>query len=422
MSIHPTIHIPRFACAILVAFVLPSVASAQDASEALVALSLDDATALAIQRQPLLDALDAEARSARQRALAAGELPDPRLSFGISDLTIEGSDRFTLREESDTQIMAGIRQDFPRADKRRLKRERAEQEAETFDAERLATGRRIARETGLAWLDVWKAEESRSLANRTLAEAERQVQSAEISYTAGRGSQAEYLAAKVEAEALRDQVDGFAQQSRHYRNALARWIGEAAFNPVYPDLPPETPPDATALSAALLTHPHFLAEARKVTTAQTDVQLARQDYRPDWALTVGYGHRPEFADYAQLQVEIPLPVFTSSRQDRQFEAALGMEASQQSRLDDALREHRAEIRMNAEDWQLLQERLQRYDRLLLPQAESRVNAALAAYGSGSGALRDVLDARRRALDLAMQKLDLQADSARHQVQLRYFAP
>ncbi len=425
MSIVTTVRVTRFTRCVLLAafsFVLPAVARAQGAPDASVALSLGDAAALAVRRQPQIDALEAEAGSARQRATAAGELPDPRLSFGISDLTLQGSDRFTLREESDTQITAGIRQDFPRADKRRLKRERAEHEAEAFDAERLATERTIARDAGLAWLDVWKAEASRRIANQTLAEAERQEHAMEIAYTAGRGSQAEFLAAKIEAESLRDQIDGFAQQSRHYRNGLARWIGGAAFDPISSELPAEIAPDAVSLSAALVTHPHFVAEARKVATAEADVELARQDYRPDWALTVGYGHRPAFADYAQVQVEIPLPVFTANRQDQQLQAALGMEAAQQFRLDDALRGHRAEIQLNAEDWTLLQERLSRYDRLLLPQAESRVNAAIAAYGAGSGALRDVLDARRRALEIAMQRLDLQADSARHQVQLHYFAP
>ena len=125
-----------------------------------VALEFDAATTLAIQRQPQLDALNADARAARERAIAAGQLPDPTLNVGISDLTLEGADRFTLRRESDTQIMAGVRQAFPRAAKRQLRRERAEHEAETFDAERSATERVIARETGLAWLDVWKAEES----------------------------------------------------------------------------------------------------------------------------------------------------------------------------------------------------------------------------------------------------------------------
>lgn len=121
-------------------------------------------------------------------------------------------------------------------------------------------------------------------------------------------------------------------------------------------------------------------------------------------------------------MEIPLPVFAGKRQDKQLASAVSMQAAQQARLDDALREHRAEIRMNADDWSRLQARLARYDSSLLPQSKARIEAALSSYGAGSGTLKDVLDARRMALELAMQKLDLQLDSARHQVQLRYFAP
>lgn len=390
--------------------------------DVLVALSLDDAAELAIQKQPQLQAFDAEAEAARERAIVAAQLPDPTLDVGISDLTLEGRDRFTLRKESDTQIMAGVRQAFPRAAKRALRRERAEHEAETFDAERSAAERTIARETGLAWLEVWKAEESLRLTKASLVEAERQVQAATIAYSANRATQAEVLATRVAVESLHDQRDGFAQSARHYRNNLARWIGDAAFNPLCPDLPEERTPDAPALIAALKTHPHFLAEAKKVAVAETDIGLARQDYRPDWAMSLGYGHRPAFADYAQLQFEIGLPVFSANRQDKQLSSAVAMQAAQQARLDDALREHVAEIRMNADDWQRLQARLTRYDESLLPQSKARIEAALSSYGAGSGLLKDVLDARRMALDIAMQKLDLQLDSAKHQVQLRYFAP
>ncbi len=399
-----------------------SVVQANDDAKALVALSLDDAASLAIQRQPQLDAFDAEARAARQRAIAAGQLPDPTLNVGISDLTLEGGNRFTLQNESDTQIMAGVRQAFPRAEKLRLRRERAEEEAETFDAERSAAERKIARETGLSWLEVWKAEQSLSVTNASLIEAERQVKAVTIALSANRATQAEVLAARVDAEALRDRADGYRQSARHARNQLARWIGEAAFNPICPELPPETAPDAPVLIAALATHPHFLAEARKVAVAETDVSLAKQDYRPDWAIALGYGYRPQFADYAQVQLEIPLPIFSANRQDKQLESARAMQSAQEARLADALREHTAEIRLNSDDWQRLQERLSRYDSSLLPRSKARIDAALASYGAGSGTLKDVLDARRMALELAMQKLDLQLDSAKHQVQLRYFAP
>ncbi len=401
---------------------MATIALAQDADHTAPALSLDAAAALAIQGQPQLDALDAESRAASERAVAAGQLPDPTLNFGISDLTLEGRDRFTLRKESDTQIMAGVRQAFPLAAKRQLRRERAEREAETFGAERSAAERLIARATGLAWLEVWKAEQSRQLTLSSLREAERQVEAVTIALSANRANQAEVLAARVEAEALRDAADGYAQSARHYRNNLARWIGEAAFAPLCPDLPAETPPDALSLLAALSSHPHVLAEAKKVAISEADVGLAQLDYRADWALTLGYGHRPAFADYAQLQVEIGLPVFTANRQGKQLESARAMQLAQQARLADALREQRAEIRMNVDDWQQLQLRLRRYDDSLLPQSKARTEAALVAYGAATATLKDVLDARRMALEIAMQKLDLQLDAAKHQVQLRYFAP
>ncbi|MES2885359.1 MAG: TolC family protein [Pseudomonadota bacterium] len=397
-------------------------APAADPLTPAIALGLDDAAALAIERQPQLEAFTADAEAARARAIAAGQLPDPSMSIGITDLTLEGTDRFTLQRESDTQIIAGVRQEFPRAAKRQLKRARAEQEAETFDAERAAAERQIAREAGMAWLEVWKVEESLRLTRLSLVEAERQVQAVTIAYSAHRANQAEVLAARVEAEALRDEADGFAQSSRHYRNQLARWIGEAAFNPLCPDLPTETKPDTAALIAALQTHPHFLAEAKRVAVAQTDVAAAQADFKPDWAVSFGYGHRPAFADYANLQFEIDLPVFTANRQSRQLQSARAMQTSQEARLVDALREHTAEIRLNADDWALLQARLKRYDASLLPQSQSRTEAALAAYGAGTATLKEVLDARRSGLEIAMQKIDLQFDAAMHQVQLRYFAP
>ena len=385
------------------------------------ALSLDEAAAVAVQRQPQLEALHAEAQAARDRAIAAGQRPDPTLNVGISDLTLQGRQRFTLQDESDTQIVAGVRQTLPRSDKLRLRRERAEHEAETFDAERSATARAIARDASLAWLEAWQAEQALHLARASLLEATRQSQAMTIALSANRATPSEVLAARVEVERLHDQADGNRQSAQHARNALARWIGEAAFQPISPELPVEAAPDVAALISALASHPHFLAEAKKVAVAETDVALAVQDYRPDWAVALGYGYRPRFADYAQLQLEIPLPVFTAKRQDQQLASARAMQSAQQARLADALREHAAEIRMNADDWSRLQARLSRYDERLLPHASARIAAALASYGAGNGSLKEVLDARRMALELALQKLDLQLDSARHQVQLRYFA-
>ena len=385
-------------------------------------LDLDQAATLAIQHQPLLSALNDAAEAAQQRAVASGQLPDPELSFGISDVPLNTRDRFSLRRDGGTDIMLGLRQAFPREDKRRLRRERGEQEGAVIHAEQQATSRQIARDAGLAWLEVWQAESAQQLISQQLVEAERQVQAITIAYAAGRASQADVLAGKIDAEQLRDAIAEATQRARHTRNGLSRWIGDAAFGAISPVLPDDPAPDLNTLLGQLAEHPHLLVEAQKLALNRTDIALAEQDYRPDVAVQVAFGYRPAFSEMGTVQVQMPLPWFTGQRQDRTLAASKAELSAQQARLADALRKHRAEVRTNVDDWRDLQARLARYDQQLLPQAQMRIDAALADYRSGTGGLNAVLAARRSALDVALQRLALQFDSASHQVQLRYFAP
>ena len=79
----------------------------------------------------------------------------------------------------------------------------------------------------------------------------------------------------------------------------------------------------------------------------------------------------------------------------------------------------AEARLNHHDYERLTIRLQDYEQTLLPQSRNRITAALAGWRSGRNALREVLDARRAALEIQMARFDLQHDLARHFVQLTY---
>ena len=55
------------------------------------------------------------------------------------------------------------------------------------------------------------------------------------------------------------------------------------------------------------------------------------------------------------------------------------------------------------------------------QGEQRTAAALASWQAGQGTLLAVLDARRIALENRLKRLELEADAARHRVNLLYFA-
>ncbi len=388
-----------------------------------IALELPDAHRLALTQQPLLEAQAQAVTAAREHAIAATQLPDPKLTVGLADWPIEGAERYSLRRDDFTMVTAGVTQDFPRAEKRRLRGARGEHEAEL--AEQVLTANRlmVARDAGLAWLNAWKPERYLELLRASAREAALQVQATEIAYTAGRATQAEVLAARVSLELLRDEAADAEQQAQDARGALSRWIGnDEARRPLSAALPSWALPVPLADSLAKLrAHPHLNAETRRVAIAEDDVALAKQAYKPDWGVELGYGHRPDFADFVSVNVTVDLPVFTGNRQDRSLGAKLAEQEQAAQSREDMFRQEEAELRRHWESWQRLQDRVSRFDSVILPQSEQRTAAALAAWQAGQGTLAAVLDARRMALDNRMKRLDLVTDAAKRRVHLLYFA-
>ncbi len=384
------------------------------------ALDLQEAARLAVNAQPLLQELEAQAHAARETAVAARQLPDPQLQTGVTDLPVNTGDAYSFTRDSDTQIQVGLMQEFPRAEKRRLRGELSAREGERLDAEHNLVERSIRRDASLAWLELWRYGEALSLTRANQLESETQMQVVGIALKTGGATQAEFLAARQEADRLRDAVAGSEQSIAHARNALSRWIGEAAQRPINPDLPsaPELPSLENVL-ARVRSHPLLAGAAAKVAAAETNAALAKAAYKPDWRLELGYANRPAFSEMVTLRAGIDLPVFTRNRQDRGFAAALAQKSAAEYAVEDATRQLASEARLNHNDFERLAIRLKDYDQNLLSQSENRITAALAGWRSGRGALREVLDARRGALEIQMARLDLQSDLARHAVQLAY---
>ena len=110
-------------------------------------LSLDEAQRLAIERSRSLTAQALGIGAARERALAAGQLPDPVLTLAIDNLPIEkeqaaeapahpslakawaSGNRFSTTRDFMTMRRIGVMQEWTRGDKRELRAERYQLEA-----------------------------------------------------------------------------------------------------------------------------------------------------------------------------------------------------------------------------------------------------------------------------------------------------
>ena len=387
-----------------------------------VPLSLHDAMALAVRDQPILSGREDAIVAQEQQAIAAVQLPDPKLSVGLQDLPIDTGDAFSLRRDNFTQFTVGLTQDFPRRNKRLLQGSRqqigAERERIGLDNDR----RLIERDTALAWWDVYEAEQGRALAHRLSAESALQVQSLDTQYRNGRAPQADWLAAKVDAGLALDKEHDWLHRSERARAALGRWIGDAAQRPLGPAASAGMPPATLgALLAALARHPAISELDKNIEAADNDVALARQAYKPDVSVEGYVAYRPAYSDFVGVRVSIDLPYFTARRQAPALASARRQADAAQARKDDGLRALQALVREDYLDWQHDQERVAEFDTSVIPDAQRRTESARAAYAGGRGSFDGALLARRSLFDVQLQRLALAVDSARAQARLRYYS-
>jgi outer membrane protein TolC len=383
---------------------------------------MEEAAHLASVDQPLLTGREAKIRAEEQQAVAAAQLPDPQLSGGLKELPIDTSEAFSTRRDNFTEFTIGLSQDFPRAEKRRLQGARKQLDA---DADRAALDneqRMVRRDSSLAWLDVYESGQGLKLSQRLADETALQVQSLEKDYSNGKASQADWLAAKVDAGLATDKAHDWLHHVLRTRAGLTRWIGDAAHRPIAESLAmPGFSSPLPGLMAGADHHPVIGGLDRQIEASAADVALARQSYKPDYSVEVYYAYRRDFADFVGIQFKVGLPYFTKDRQDRGLAAALQQSRASEDRKRDLLRELHAEVNQDYVDRRHFEERVAEFDASIVPDAEHRVEAARSAYQSGRGGFDAVLLARRSLLDVQLQRLALAVEAARAQVRLDYWS-
>lgn len=388
-------------------------------------LSFLEAQRIAVQRSRQLAAQDAAVASAMEMALAAGQLPDPTLRLGVDNLPIEGPDRLSLSRDFMTMSRIGVSQEFTSVEKRRLRSARVEREADRSLAEKDAVLAVVARDTGIAWLEVFHLERLRAAVGEQIGQTRFEIEAAEGAYRGGRVSQADVLAARSTRVMLEDRFSELKRRVRNARAVLARWIGERAAAGELVEVPAmdDVPFRSHTLEQQLASHPEITVMDREVAIKEADVRLAQANKRADWTWELAYQKRGTlFSDMVSVGVSIPLQWDQSNRQDPEIAAKLALVDKARAQRDEALRQRLTEVTTMLNEWENGRERLARYRRELMPLARARAESLESAYRSGKGELAGVLAARRNEMDVLAQSIVLEIDTARVWAQLRFLYP
>lgn len=363
-------------------------------------LSLEEAMRLAEETAPMVAAQQAAVNAAQAAIEPAGALPDPQLIAGIENLPVNTGDAFSLTRDFMTMRKVGVMQDVPRHAKRAARTERAEAQAAR---ERVLLGTTLLtlRESvARAWIARATAEQRLDLLRSLQPRAEAQIAAATAALTAGRGTAAEAIAAKSAQAALVDRIDQAAREVEETRAELERWLQDSTARPLgaMPDLADlGVDPDGVLVRAAH--HRELATYDATEQAAEADIALARAEKRPDWSVELAYAQRgPAYSNMVSLQFRVGLPLFAAHRQDPLIASKQAALEQLRAEREDALRMHTATLRKNLATWRSARERVQRYQRELLPLVDDRAEAALAAYRGGRGDLQATLSAFDAAVE------------------------
>jgi len=387
-------------------------------------LTLTQAQTIALERSRQLASQDSSVHASQEMAVAAGQLPDPVLKLGIDNLPVNGADRLSLTDDSMTMRRVGVMQELTSADKRQARAQLYERAADKTRAEKAVTIAAIQRDTALAWLDRFYAEKMVSTVKEQVIQNRLLIQAAESAYRAGRGSQSDLFSARSALALMEDKASELQQKSTNAKTTLARWIGSTA------DIQPDELPamDTVRLHPAQLEsqlehHPQIAVLNQQINLAQADAKLAEANKNTDWSVGLAYQQRGSgYSNMVSIEVSIPIQWDQGNRQNRELYAKQAMVEQATAERDELLRQHVAETRTMFEEWQNDRDRVLRFDMELLPLAQQRIQAVLAAYRGGKATLLELLAARRDEIDVRLQSLQLQNEMARLWAQLNFLTP
>ena len=389
-------------------------------------LSLAEAEGIALQSDPMLNLIDANAQALDEAAIADGQLPDPKLKFSLFNFP---TDTFSRTQEPITQLRFGLQQTIPRGDTLSLKSKRTSSKASSVRAKNDDEELMLRSDVRKYWFETWYWMKAEQIVKKDIDLFKQLVDITESQYAAGKQNQQDVLRAELEMGLLDDRLTHIQQQQAAARAELSKWIGTESLRILPVELPvlPALPTRAE-FEAALPRHPALRIFSSKIDMNRHSVSIAREAYKPAYTFGVDYGVRggnnPDGSarsDFLAATVVLDLPIFTDKRQDRRLASAQRRASAAQLELDDKYRAMQSLLARDHVTWTKLSQRLDRYRNTLVGQAESNSEASLLAYQNDATDFSTLMRAKITELNTHLKALRIHTDYAKAHARLLYLA-
>jgi outer membrane protein TolC len=246
-------------------------------------------------------------------------------------------------------------------------------------------------------------------------------------YASGRAHQQDVVQSQLELSKVEERLSRIQQQEEQARARLAQRIGASAYLELDPQWPEISQPlSADQIVERLETHPHMVAWQHEISKFRTSEEIARQAYKPGFAVDLVYGGRSgqntdgsNRSDFLSVFVSMDIPLFTKNRQDRVLASSIAETSATEYARDNIYRSMKAQVAEATAVLAREQQRLELYENNLLPQAAFNAETSFEDYQDAIGDLTNVMRARIGEYELKLDHVNLRAEEIMTRARLLY---
>lgn len=385
-------------------------ARAADIGEPKGDLTLAQAIAAALERNPDLVASAFDLKAADARIQQAGVRPNPELSVELENFVGSGEVRGTRELESTLSLSQVIELGGRRA----LRTEVATTDQELLSIERQAQQLDLLAEVTCRYIDLVAAQDRVDLASSGRDVAQRLLDAISARVDAARSPEAERSRARIALTRADIEAQQAQSELRSARFALAALWGstDPAFTQASADLFALEPfKSFETLAEKLDRNPAFLRFASEKRLRDAELRLARVQARPNLTFSAGVRRLDVSDDHALVAgFSMPLPVFDRNRGTVR-EAEVRVEQSEAERRAVFLRA-RATLYALYQELQASRSRLESLRASAVPQAQQAFTQTQVGYERGRFSYLELATAQQEVLELQAALIDAAADAHR----------
>jgi cobalt-zinc-cadmium efflux system outer membrane protein len=369
-------------------------------------LTLADAIAEAIEKNPEIAVIRARLRSMEAKAKQAPDLEDPEIVLQAMGVPLKSPADLG---RSDTNTI-GIRQKFPFFGKLGLKEKVALQEAKMVGEQLRGKEREIVAKVKTTYADLFMAQKAIGIVREQLELIDFAIRATDARYRVGQVTQQDIFKALLEQTGLMNQLvaaEEEKQVSEVKLNALLNRSQQvAASAPEELKLPEPSLLPAELEQAALANRPELREAERGIERPERMYDLADKNRKfPDFMLGWDYARMPTDMTknryQAMINITVPFSPWTIGRRNQEVEEALAEISAAKATREATRNMTLSEIGAALAKVRAGQKSLELYREGLLPQAEMSFRAAMSAYQAGRVEFVSLLEAQRALRETRM---------------------